>query len=217
MLKKLTPIFIAFIVFANHNLYAINEIAPIVTINQESNQSDPTTILPISFTVVFSKPVNGFEPSDISFAGSTADTSRARTFLSPQENNTYRVIILNIASRGQLRVTIPANSVMDSDGNGNLDSTSNDNTVTYNPNYVFIGGQVRLRSGRILQNINIELILPSGERRYARTNAFGYYRFYNIQTANINLIVTGKRTIGATVGFNLWDDYPNLNIELFPY
>jgi hypothetical protein len=216
MLKRLTPLFITLFILAGHNLYAADEIAPTVTIDQAAVQADPTPVLYIEFTVVFSEPVTGFQAGDISFAGSTADTSRALVFLHPPENNLYRVSVTNIASGGVIKVSIPAGSVIDSQGNPNSASTSSDNSVTYNPNYVLIGGQVKLSSGRILSNVNLELILPSGEHRFARTNSFGYYRFNNIQTANIIILVTGKRTIGATVGFNLWNDYPNLNIELLP-
>ena len=215
-LKKMFLVFSLLFILGGQSLYATDESAPTVTINQAAIQADPTTVLNIEFTAVFSEPVTGFQSNDISFAGSTADISRARAFLHEGENNLYRVIVTNIASGGQIKVSIPANAVTDSQGNPNAASTSTDDNVTYAPNYVSIGGQVKLNSGRVLTNVNLELILPSGERRYARTNSFGFYRFNNIQTANIIILVTGKRTIGATIGFNLWDNYPNLNIELFP-
>lgn len=216
MIKPLIPVLIALFILAGQSFGANGGDAPSVTIDQAAIQADPVAVLNIEFTAVFSEPVTGFQAGDISFAGSTADISRVMVFLHQQENNRYRVIVTNIASGGQIKVSIPANSVTDAQGNPNNASTSTDNIVTYNPNYVSIGGQVTLNSGRILTNVNLELILPSGERRYARTNSFGYYRFYNIQTANIVIIVTGKRTIGATIGFNLWDHYPNLNVQLVP-
>jgi len=210
------PALIALLLFAAHDSYALDELAPTVTINQAATQADPTTVLNLEFTAVFSEPVTGFEERDISFAGSTADTSRALVFLHSQENSLYRVIVTNIAGGGQIRVSIPANSVIDSQGNPNTASVSSDNVVTYNPNYVTISGQVKLNTGQVLPNINLELILPSGEHRFARTNAFGFYRFYNIQTANLIILVTGKRTIGQTIGFNLWTARPDMNIELLP-
>ena len=51
--------------------YAVDKIAPSVTINQAAGQADPTSTSPINFTVAFSETVTGFTASDISFAGST--------------------------------------------------------------------------------------------------------------------------------------------------
>ena len=49
---------------ANKNI-VIDTGAPTVTINQSIGQDDPTNASPISFTVVFSEPVIGFDSADV--------------------------------------------------------------------------------------------------------------------------------------------------------
>lgn len=214
MQNKLTFLFIALLLLAAHNSYS--QTAPTVTLDQAANQADPTTVLNIEFTARFSEPVSGFESNDVLFEGSTAGVSAAKVFITEVNASLYRVIVTNITHGGAIKVRIPANAAKDADGNPNSPSTSTDNSVTYNPRYVTVGGQIKLRSGRVIPNTLLELILPGGERRFARTNAAGYYRFHNVQTANLIIIITSKNSIGATVGFNLWDEYPNLDLELLP-
>ncbi len=55
---------------ANKNI-VIDTTAPTVTINQSIGQDDPTNASPISFTVVFSEPVIGFDWADVDVSAST--------------------------------------------------------------------------------------------------------------------------------------------------
>ena len=40
-------------------------VAPMVTVNQKAGQVDPTSALPVLWTVTFSEPVTGFDASDL--------------------------------------------------------------------------------------------------------------------------------------------------------
>jgi len=111
------------------NTVTIDNVAPTVTINQTGGQSDPSATQPINFTVVFSESVSGFDGSDVSLAGSTADVSAASVAVSGS-GSIYNVKISNIVSSGQVRVGIAAGAARDSAGNLSSASTSTDNSVT---------------------------------------------------------------------------------------
>ena len=103
--------------------------APTVTINQAIAQSDPTSVSPIHFTVTFSEDVNGFDGSDISFAGSTAGSLTAIVTGGPA---VFDVAVSGMTSSGLVRATIPAGAAVNAAAISNLASSSIDNTVTYN-------------------------------------------------------------------------------------
>ena len=105
--------------------------APTVTINQASSQADPTSRSPIFFTVKFSGPVTGFTAGDVSLAGSTAPGDLS-VFLSGN-GPSYSVWVAGMTGPGVVIASIPANVARDAANNGNLASTSKDNSVTYNP------------------------------------------------------------------------------------
>ena len=102
---------------------------PTVTIDQGATQIDPTRFSPIIFDVVFSEPVTGFEPSDISFTGSTAPGTLSAAI--GGTGPTYQVLVSGMTDSGLIAVSIPANAVIDASGNDNEASTSTDNSVTY--------------------------------------------------------------------------------------
>ena len=52
----------------------VDGVAPTVTVNQTIGQADPTNVSPVSFTVVFSEPVTGFDATDVTVGG-TATTA----------------------------------------------------------------------------------------------------------------------------------------------
>ena len=56
---------------SSDNIVNFDNVAPTATIDQAAGQPDPTSAFPILFNVVFSEPVIGFAPGDVSFAGST--------------------------------------------------------------------------------------------------------------------------------------------------
>lgn len=111
------------------NIVAYDGVAPTVTINQASVQTDPTNIPSITFDVKFSKNVTGFTGSDISFEGSTAPGDLVAQVTG--SNDTYLVTVTGMTSRGFVVVSIPAGMTNDGVGNLNEASTSNDHSVEF--------------------------------------------------------------------------------------
>ena len=101
---------------------------PTVTINQAAGQADPTSTSPISYTVVFSESVTGFDGTDFTFSG-TAPGSRTATVTGGP--STYTVAITGMTGSGTVQPSIAAGRAADLAGNSNIASTSTDNTVTY--------------------------------------------------------------------------------------
>ncbi|GIV82964.1 MAG: hypothetical protein KatS3mg051_2318 [Anaerolineae bacterium] len=110
-------------------------IAPAVTVNQASTQADPTNSAPIYFIAVFSEPISTttFTAGDVSLSGSTAPgaTVTGVTQIAPNDGTTFQITIGGMTGSGTVMVSIPAGGVQDPAGNGNLASTSSDNSVTY--------------------------------------------------------------------------------------
>lgn len=104
--------------------------APLVTIDQASGQIDPTSGQPINFTIVFSEPVTGFTNSDVSLAGSTANTAGANIVVTGS-GTTYNAAVAGVSTSGTVRASIPAGGAINVDGDGNAASTSTDNIVTF--------------------------------------------------------------------------------------
>lgn len=119
---------------AGQNLAALKDIAvdtapPTLTVNQAGAQADPTNGSPILFTVQFSEPVTGFsDPADVSLAGTAGATSAV---IVPVTGATYTVQVSGMAGNGTVILSVAAGVAADGVGNGNLASTSTDNTVTY--------------------------------------------------------------------------------------
>ncbi|MBL8063022.1 MAG: S-layer homology domain-containing protein [Anaerolineales bacterium] len=109
-----------------------------VTVNQAASQTDPTSTLPVQFTVIFSKPINTstFTPGDITLGGSAGATTAVITQIAPNDDTTFNVDVSGVANIGTIIASIPANAVQDSIGNDNAASTSNDNSVTYSSTFV---------------------------------------------------------------------------------
>ncbi len=118
------------------NAVIIDNVAPTVSINQSIGQSDPALGQPINFTVVFSESVTGFDASDVSLAGSTADVSAVNVIVSGS-GNVYNLKISNITSSGQVRAAIAAGAARDAAGNLSVASTSTDDTITISTKNAF--------------------------------------------------------------------------------
>jgi hypothetical protein len=101
--------------------------APTVTINQANGQNDPTSSSPITFTAVFSEPVTGFGPADITLSGTAGGTVAVAGGPS-----TYTVSVTGMTQSGTVIVTVVAGAAADAAANPSEASTSSDNTVTYN-------------------------------------------------------------------------------------
>jgi len=108
-----------------------DNVSPTVTINQSSTQTDPTGILPVKFTVVFSEPIIAsiFTPSDITQSGTA--TGITWSIADSGDHKTFTLSATAVTGRGTLIPSIAANRVTDFIGNNNTASTSTDNTVTY--------------------------------------------------------------------------------------
>jgi len=105
----------------------VDNLAPAVTVNQSAEQADPTNTSPINFTVVFSEPVTGFTPADVTITGSAGGTKTVTVTGGP---SAFSVAVSGMTS-GTVTAAIPAGRAVDAAGNGNRASTSTDNTVTF--------------------------------------------------------------------------------------
>jgi|GEM_PF-1628498 len=101
---------------------------PMVTVNQAAGQSDPTGNSPINFTVVFSEAVTGFGSGDVALGGTAGAINKSVT----GSGTNYIVAVSGMTQSGTVTATVPAGVAQDAAGNGNLASTSTDNSVTYN-------------------------------------------------------------------------------------
>jgi parallel beta-helix repeat protein len=105
--------------------------APTVTINQAAGQPDPTNAGPIVFDVVFSEPVLGFAPTDLSFAGSTVGGILTPSVVQTGPA-TYTVSVSGMTGFGTVVASVPGATVTDPAGNANAASTGTDNEVLFN-------------------------------------------------------------------------------------
>jgi hypothetical protein len=105
--------------------------SPAVAVEQAAGQADPTVVPSVTFTVLFSEPVIGFDASDVSLAGSTAGGTLAATVTGTGAS--YTVVVSGMASDGTVVVSVPAGvATIRGLGVRNTASTSADNVVTYN-------------------------------------------------------------------------------------
>jgi hypothetical protein len=119
------------------------DIPPSVVINQSSEQSDPTNTGPIEFIAIFTELITGFNGSDIDFSGSTAEGDLIANVSGT--GPTYDISVSGMTGSGTVIVSIPSGAVEDLDGMFNTESTSMDNSVTFDmtlqcPAYAFEEG-----------------------------------------------------------------------------
>ena len=79
----------------------VDTAAPVVTINQETYQSDPTTNSSVVFKVIFNEPISDFDISDVSFADSTANLSGAEFQVLSISPSIYTVGIYRVTADNQ--------------------------------------------------------------------------------------------------------------------
>jgi hypothetical protein len=108
------------------NSVTYDKTPPTATINQAAGQADPTSATPINFTVVFSEDVTGFAGADVTLTGGTGTITATVT----GTGKNYNVAVSGITS-GTVAASIGAGKTTDAAGNGNLASTSTDNSVTF--------------------------------------------------------------------------------------
>lgn len=104
---------------------------PTVTINRASGQASSTSILPISFSVVFSEPINisTFVVADITQNGTATGVTWSITDSGDHKNFTLSATA--VSSAGTIIPSLDAGKVTDLVGNNNIASTSTDSTVTF--------------------------------------------------------------------------------------
>ena len=107
-------------------VYAIDTILPTVTINKAAAQADPTKTSPVNFTVVFSEAVTAFATGDVALSG----TAGATTATVSGSGTTYNVAVSGMTANGTVVASVAANKALDKAANGNVASTSTDNSVT---------------------------------------------------------------------------------------
>src|SRR5262249_47793563 len=113
----------------------VDLVAPTVTVNQAGAQADPAAVAPINFTVVFSESTTTFATGDVALSGTAGATTATVT----GSGTTYNVAVPGITGAGTVIASIGAGVATDAVGNGNVASTSTDNTVTYAPLTSFSG------------------------------------------------------------------------------
>jgi hypothetical protein len=123
---------------------------PKVTVNQAAGQADPTNASPIQFAVQFNAPVVGFDPTDVSFAGSTVGGTLAAAVSG--SGTDYTVTVTGMTGNGDVVASVLADAAVDGSQSGNAASTSTDNSVRVdiNPPTVTIdqaGGQADPTNG----------------------------------------------------------------------
>jgi len=108
-------------------------IAPTVTLEQTTGQTDPTAETTVRFTATFSEPVTGFDGSDIDLSQSTASGMLAATITETgaMDGTTYEVAVTGMTGNGDIVATVNANAATDTAGNPNTASTSTDNRITF--------------------------------------------------------------------------------------
>ena len=107
----------------------IDTTPPQISVEQADNQIDPTRTQPIHYTATLDSTVNGLDATDMSFAGSIADTSNA-TVVVAVSRPTFDISVDGITGNGPVVLSVPPDRFTDVAGNGNSQSTSSDNSVT---------------------------------------------------------------------------------------
>jgi hypothetical protein len=102
---------------------------PTVTINKAAGQSDPTSVSPIVFDVVFSETVTGFVSADISMVGSTAGGTLVPVVAG--SGGTYTITVTGMTTAGNVVVNFSAGAASDLASNPSVAPTIIDNTVAW--------------------------------------------------------------------------------------
>jgi alpha-tubulin suppressor-like RCC1 family protein len=115
---------------SSDNSVTYDNVAPTLTINQSGGQPDPTSKVPVSFTIVASEALNPttFFTTDITQSG----TATGITWNLTTVNNITWTLTAISSGFGTIRPSIISGRVSDTAGNSNsAASTSTDNTVNY--------------------------------------------------------------------------------------
>jgi hypothetical protein len=106
--------------------------APSALINQFGGQPDPASVVPLTFTINFSHPIDPltFSPGDLTIGGTAMGGSAAN--LSTSNNQDWTVDVIGLTSAGTVTLSMTAGKVKNMSAIDNIASVSTDNTVRYN-------------------------------------------------------------------------------------
>ncbi|AUP80179.1 hypothetical protein [Flavivirga eckloniae] len=107
-----------------------------ISIDQATNQRDPTNIDSAEFTVVFSEAIDPatFTVDDITISGTTGTITTGPT---STDNITWNFIVTGMTDNDIVVATIDEDTVTTVDGTINEASTSTDNMITYDSTLIF--------------------------------------------------------------------------------
>ena len=81
--------------------------------------------------MVFSEAVSDFVTGDVTFGGTAVGNLTATVTAASSDGTTYDVAVVGMTGNGTVTATIAAYEAHDAAGNGNIASTSTDNTVHF--------------------------------------------------------------------------------------
>ncbi len=112
------------------NTVAYDNVKPDVSINEHSDQDDPTNMDSAKFIISFTEEidVSSFESSDIDISGTLGSITGEPVSAG---GNDYEITVTGMSSGDVVAVVIPAGEVTDLAGNSNTVSSFTDNQVTY--------------------------------------------------------------------------------------
>ncbi|HVT89781.1 MAG TPA: hypothetical protein VHD56_13075 [Tepidisphaeraceae bacterium] len=121
---------------------------PVVTISQLKQQADPTSSLPIAFSVIFNQAVSGFNIGNVQVSGTATGAVASLT----GSGKNYIITITQISTAGTVTINIPAAVVSDLAGNPSLASINLDNSVTYTGSAAIFTPFATLTNGLLVVN-----------------------------------------------------------------
>ncbi|MGB0112827.1 MAG: HYR domain-containing protein, partial [Ilumatobacteraceae bacterium] len=106
----------------------VGDTAPSVTVEQAEAQADPTSG-DVTFDVVFTESVTGFDASDVELSGSAGATTA--TITEVDDSTAYTVTVSGMTSTGTVIASLRAGAATDAQGSESLASVSTDNSVRF--------------------------------------------------------------------------------------
>jgi large repetitive protein len=109
--------------------FVFDDTDPTVSVEQKSDQADPTSASPVRFTATFSEPVFELLASEVTLSAGTSGATVVS--IVSVSTTVYTIEIAGMTADGSISVSIPAGVADDAAGNSNVASTSVDNVVLF--------------------------------------------------------------------------------------
>ena len=192
---------------ADSSTWTVDAAAPTVTINQGSTQFDPTNVGPVTFDVVFSEAVTGFDGSDVIISGTATYGAPVVT-----GTGTSYTVSVPVTGDGTVIASIPAAAALDLAGNGNAASTFTDSTVTYDasaPTVLSINrvGLSPTSADSIAWTVTFSEPVSGVDALDFGLTSFGATTTFTSITGGPSVYtVTASASDDGTIGLNLTDD-----------